>query len=659
MLPSLFRRFARLGFVFALILAGLRAEKVDPGYNPRADDIVYALAAYPGGRTLVGGALQNLGGSAFRWLGRLYADGTRDGTFSPVLDGVVECLAVLPDRKILVGGQFASANGINRNKIARLNADGGIDQAFNPGTGATSANSSADIRHIIIQPDGKILIGGDFEFFNGQPRHAVARLNADGSLDASFVDPDAREYPSALHARGAFSLALQADGKILVGGQFLQVGGQPRLGLARLNANGTLDTAFNPSTSQANYHALAVEPDGRILVAGGFVSIAGFAQRNLARLNPDGSVDRDFNPAPDGSVFRLFPQADGRTLLSGFFATIGGQPRAGFARITATGAFDASFDAPVTYVGPTIGPVNAVVLQADGTTMVGGNFTSIAGAPFSNLARLQAPARSRLVNLSTRGFIAAGADLTVGIVTRGGTRSLLLRGIGPGLGAFGVPGVLADPRLDVIPGGAVVPTTVNDDWAPESTSAAAFAAVGAFALQAGSKDSAVITSIASGTMTARISATAPAASGIALAEIYDRDLSAAGGLINLSTLGFVGVGAQSLAPGFVIGGDTVKTLLVRAVGPGLAQFGVTGVLADPQLDVVPLGTNTRITGNDNWGSDPALSAAFTAAGAFALPAGSRDAAILLRLAPGAYTVNVSGVGNTTGRAIVEIYDLDP
>ncbi|HUR56333.1 MAG TPA: delta-60 repeat domain-containing protein [Opitutaceae bacterium] len=651
----------RLALLLTLGVAALRAETLDQNYNANTDGIVYALASYPGGRTLVGGAFQRLGGTIFPWIGRLNANGSVDFTFFPLsLNGVVRAIAVQADGKILVGGQFSSVNAQPRNRIARLNADGSIDFTFNPGTGlGTTDTQGTEVRCILLQSDGKILIAGAFESYNGQPRTCVARLNPDGSLDPSFGNVNARDYLSPAQARGAFSLARQADGKILFGGQFLNVGVQARAGLARVNADGSLDESFNPASGQGNYNAIVVQPDGRILVAGSFSTLAGFNHPFLVRLNPDGSADRSYTPSPNNSVVGLFPQADGRLVVSGFFSSIGGQLHAGFARLTEYGAADESFNPNLVWLGNTLGPVNAVLVQADRTTMVGGNFTSIAGTSYRNLARLQAPARSRLVNLSTRGYIAPGADLTVGIVTRGGTRSLLLRGIGPGLGAFGVPGALADPRLEVIPGGSVVPTSANDDWGSEATPAAAFAAVGAFALTAGSKDSALITSLASGTMTARITGTTAAASGIALAEIYDRDSSVAGGLLNLSTLGFVGVGAQSLAPGFVIGGDTVKTLLVRAVGPGLSQFGVTGVLVDPQLDVVPLGSSTRIAGNDNWGSDPALIAAFASAGAFALPAGSRDAAILLRLAPGAYTVNVSGVANTVGRAIVEIYDLDP
>ena len=177
---------------------------------------------------------------------------------------------------------------------------------------------------------------------------------------------------------------------------------------------------------------------------------------------------------------------------------------------------------------------------------------------------------------------------------------------------------------------------------------------------AGSKDAALLTSLSGGGMTARITSSAPGGSGIVLTEIYDRDGgSGSSRLANLSALGTVGFEAQALVPGFVITGGASKTLLIRAVGPGLAALGVGGTLADPQIAIVPLSFTTPIASNDNWGGDVTLAAAFTSVGAFTLPAGSKDAALVVRLPPGGYTVVVSGVGGTTGRALVEVYDLDP
>jgi hypothetical protein len=273
------------------------------------------------------------------------------------------------------------------------------------------------------------------------------------------------------------------------------------------------------------------------------------------------------------------------------------------------------------------------------------------------------PPLSRLINLSTRGLIQAGGALTPGLVLRGtGTKQLIIRAVGPTLGAFGLNTCLVDPRLDIIAQGSSAPLLTNDDWGGSATFANACASVGAFALPAGSKDAAVQAGLAvnqSG-YTIRVSPPDTSASGIVLAEVYDTDsLASPARLGNVSTLGFVGTGENALMPGFVISGTASKLLLIRAVGPSLSQFGVGNLLANPQLKVIPAGQSEPVASNDDWGGTAALKTAFTVAGAFSLPDASKDAAVFVNLPPGGYTVTVSGVGGTTGNALVEIYDLDP
>ena len=289
------------------------------------------------------------------------------------------------------------------------------------------------------------------------------------------------------------------------------------------------------------------------------------------------------------------------------------------------------------------------------------NHTIRKGVPVES----SAPA-SRLVNFSARTLVPAGGDLTMGFGLRGrGSKSVLVRAVGPTLGSFGVTGALADPRLDLIPAGASIATSSNDDWGLSAGAgdgpvlATVFASAGAFPLPAGSKDAAIIGTLPVAAFTVRVTSAATGGSGLVLAEVYDRDAADAPSRIaNVSTLGFAGTGAQQLVQDFVIDGVSPKRLLIRAVGPGLAPFGVSGTLADPQLSVIALGRSVVIAYNNNWDGDATLAAAFVSAGAFALPAGSRDAAIVMPLTPGAYMVTVSGVGDTTGRALVEIYELD-
>ncbi len=270
---------------------------------------------------------------------------------------------------------------------------------------------------------------------------------------------------------------------------------------------------------------------------------------------------------------------------------------------------------------------------------------------------------SRLTNLSTRGFVPAGGALTPGFYIRGTEpKSLLVRGVGPTLSLFGVGTALSAAKLDVIAQDSSTVVASNSNWSSAPSLSAVFAKVGAFPLAADSKDAAVQTSLLPRSYTVRVTPGDPALSGVTLAEIYDGEalVGTASQLVNVSTLGFVGTGDNVLTAGFAISGSAPKRLLIRAGGPGLASFCVADPPADPQLGVVPLGTSEPIATNDDWPDLVNVRSAFAAAGAFALPIGSKDAALVITLEPGAYTVVVSGVnGTASGNALVEIYDLDP
>ena len=260
---------------------------------------------------------------------------------------------------------------------------------------------------------------------------------------------------------------------------------------------------------------------------------------------------------------------------------------------------------------------------------------------------------ARLVNIATRAALGGTAGTPIpGFVLSGtGTKQMVVRAVGPTLGSFGVSGVLADPRLSLVSGGATVAS--NDNWLAADT--AAMAGAGAFALTGGSKDAALVVTLAPGVYSAPVTAS-DGGSGVALLEIYDASTSTTSAVINASTRAFVGTGDSVLIPGFVVSGTGSLRLLIRAVGPTLANFGVTGALADPTITLYR-GT-TALATNDNWsGAANAveISAVATAVGAFALPAGSKDAALVTTLPAGSYTAIVSGVGGTTGTALVEVY----
>lgn len=266
-----------------------------------------------------------------------------------------------------------------------------------------------------------------------------------------------------------------------------------------------------------------------------------------------------------------------------------------------------------------------------------------------------AATEGRLLNLSSRARVGTGgAQLIPGVVTRGAVR-VLARAVGPTLATFGVANVLSDPRLTVVSGGVEV--AANDRWQDTAGAAVAAAGVaaGAFALPAGSADAALLWD-ANGGLTLPVGG--HGGTGNALVEVYAIPASGAtGSLINLATRADVRTGDEVLVMGFVLGGDAASTVLIRAVGPGLAAYGVSGLLADPEIEV-------RVDGellgdNDDWGAEADEAARVAAAtarlGTFALAAGSADAALVLTLPPGAYTATVRGKDATTGVALAEIY----
>ena len=269
----------------------------------------------------------------------------------------------------------------------------------------------------------------------------------------------------------------------------------------------------------------------------------------------------------------------------------------------------------------------------------------------------------RLVNLSTRANVGTGDNILIagfvlgGAGNDGSAKRLLVRGAGPALTRFEVPGVLTDPVLQVVNPNTGVPVAGNDNWAGDPTVAGVASQVGAFPLtDPASLDAALITSLTPASYTAAISGKG-GGTGIALVELYDATVtsSTAPRLINLSSRAAVTDGAGNLIVGFVIGGSTPRTLLIRGIGPGLAQFNLGSVLADPVLQVYRTDTGAPVAVNDNWWGDATVSLVASRVGAFTLadPA-SRDAALLVTLPPGAYTANLSG---GAGVGLVELYDV--
>ncbi len=286
--------------------------------------------------------------------------------------------------------------------------------------------------------------------------------------------------------------------------------------------------------------------------------------------------------------------------------------------------------------------------------------TSLNGSPGAADAGSPLGASSRIINLSILTPIeTSGQDFTMGYVVGGantsGQKPLVIRAAGPSLGALGVPGTLADPRFELF--ADTTSTGGNNDWGGSASLANAMAAVGAFAYTSPSSlDAAADVRISTRDNSVKVSANG-AGTGLVIAEVYDATPEASvtattPRLINVSVLKNIGT---SLTAGFVIRGGSSQTVLIRAIGPTLVTFGVGNLVSDPQLTLFR--GQTAIGSNNNWGGTAPLTAAFNQVGAFTLPAASLDAALLATLEPGDYTVQVTGVGGTTGTALVEVYEV--
>ena len=397
---------------FDLLLTGRAqlapvAGSVDPAFAPALENgYVQAAAVQPDGKLLIGGSIAGVDGEARLNLARLKADGSLESadTFIPLsgINGDIRWLLVQRDGKILIGGAFSSVNGQPRGSLARLEADGTLESegTFNPGLGADNQIIAA-----AVQPDGKILIAGYFTAVNGEPRGGIARLHADGTLErlATF-------NPGLGANGGVLGLAVQPDGKIVLGGEFTSFDGQPRNGIVRLQADGILENTntFNPGAGLGGENPAAfcvvVQPDGKILLGGYFTTVDGLPRHRIVRLLPDGSVEgtNTFNPgqAADDAVSSIAIQADGKLLLAGYFTAVNDLPRGGFARLLPDGAVEGTeaFNPGLGVEGYAAG----VTLDAGGRIFVVGGFTGVDGQPRTGIARLVNDAAIRTLTVSNR-----------------------------------------------------------------------------------------------------------------------------------------------------------------------------------------------------------------------------------------------------------------
>ncbi|MBU6400518.1 MAG: hypothetical protein KGS61_09385 [Verrucomicrobia bacterium] len=352
---------------------------VDYWFNPRggANGRVRAVGVDSEGRVLLGGEFTAIDGITFNRVARLHANGYLDSGFNPGAgaEGIVDAVCAQADDKVLLGGAFATVDTVSRNRIARLNADGSLDSSFDPGQGANDV-----VRCVASQPDDKVLLGGDFTSIQFASVNHLARLNADGSLDGTFSVGAGSDGP-------VYAIALQPDGKVLVAGAFSTLNGTAANHLARLNADGSVDAGFAPGPgADGAVYSVAVQTDGGVLAAGAFSNVNGAAFDHVARLNPDGSPDFGFQTGTgaDGPVYSVAALPDGKVFIGGAFTQFNGGNLNRFARLNSNGSLDAGFN-----IGSGAnGTIYSVAAQPNTALLIGGEFTVVNGLNRNRIARI-------------------------------------------------------------------------------------------------------------------------------------------------------------------------------------------------------------------------------------------------------------------------------
>ncbi|BET65949.1 hypothetical protein ASA1KI_08670 [Opitutales bacterium ASA1] len=635
------------------------------------------LRAHCDGGLVIGGDFTHVDGEPRPMLARIAANGTLDAGFAPRFGvggrafdtdapGPVRAVAVQADGAVLVGGAFDTANGAPRVALARWSADGVFDPAFDAQFG-----DGAVVEAIVVQSDGRIVAGGSFATVGGMARANICRLLPDGAIDTSFANTSG---VTGADAR-VFALELLADDALLVAGHFDAWNGVRRWSVARVTADGQLDTSFDPGSATAGLtiHSLSALADGRVAIGatslvapvwrwgvletGGEVAFWGEAPVGINSLKAP-IVQADAEGGVLVAVRRPQPVHLGR-----HFSTV--------ERARVDGTYDRALA-----VEFGLGGVEAMRRLADGSIVIAGTFAGADALPFANLARLvpsDLQARPRLANLSTRARVGAGEEVMIAGFSIAGTerQRVLLRGVGPTLerdhgfvgAASGLELVLfransTEPIADGVAYSVTYPASSGTDgyFGELARRFGAFPLNG-FDPRFAPNDAGWVFDLEPGVYTAHLRAATP---GIALAEVYDiNGISADRHVVNLSTRARVGGGDEVVIGGFVVDRGT-KRLLVRGVGPELAEHGIAEPVADPAIRIVRSSDGFVAASNDDWSDDPASAAIAEAAelaGAFPLSDGSRDAALLVELPVGAYTVVVTSADDAPGIALVEAYEL--
>ncbi|BET69483.1 hypothetical protein ASA1KI_44010 [Opitutales bacterium ASA1] len=638
---------------------------IDTGFDVRMPSASGAsFAAHPDGSVFVRGHTDITdadGVTRSGWV-RIGEDGRFVPGFAAPEASATYRLLVGPGGHVLAVGSFTSIDGMSRPGLARLLDDGSVDPSYAPLPGGHDA--------FVVAADGSALVATGTEYTK-----YIRRLDATGTLDSAFQPRYFGDFPDTIESASA-----RANGDIVIGGKFTHLGDHVRPAVARLGSN-----AFQAWPSPRRLEI----PEGGTgfvsldLVGVGFHEVQWFKDGQPV---PEGDhrilAVRGATPADAGRYVAEVTSGGAVVRTEAVEVVLGGGTRIenlGTLDFAGSGGVGGVFVHASPDVAWDVGTVPAWMQVEPGPGSGSGTFRFVlarndTGAPRSAQVVVagqaftvdQAAGSSRLMNISTRGRAGVGDEtLIAGFVCSGAEPiGILGRAVGPTLQVgFGLNGVLPDPVVGLYRGGDRIGE--NDEWdvgVDRDEIALETARVGGFELEDGLGDAALLVALPAAGYTMQVS-DAIGRSGVALAELYDRTdpqgADAAKRLMNISTRGYVGAGDEVLIAGFVIGGPVPKQVLIRGAGPSLAEAGIGNPLRDPHLRLVQDGQT--LATNDDWSHSTAaewIDTAAIVAGAFQFEFDNREAAIVATLAPGAYTVILSGADGGTGVALVEVYDLE-
>jgi uncharacterized delta-60 repeat protein len=372
------------------------AFAANTGANVGANNNIYKIAIQSDGKIIVVGGFNAFNGTLASYIVRLNSDGTRDTTFTTnagtAANNEVITIAVQSDGKIIVGGAFTTFNGVTVNGIVRLNSDGTQDTTFTTNAGTGAGGTTFRVMETAIQSDGKIIISGYFTTFNGVTVNGIVRLNSDGTQDTTFTTNTGTGAGGSASNTNINSIAVQSDGKILLGGDFTTFNGITAYYIFRLNSDGTRDTTFTTNTGTGAGSAvlsIAVQSDDKILVGGQFGYFNDIASNCIVRLNSDGTRDTTFatnigtGAEFNGEVSEIVVQSNGQIIVGGFFEFFNGTAANNIVKLDANGV-------PIYYgtISGAANTINAVAIQSDNKIIIGGQFSTFNGVSVNGIARL-------------------------------------------------------------------------------------------------------------------------------------------------------------------------------------------------------------------------------------------------------------------------------